>query len=86
MSVLGSPSICGYSWTETRVTGLCSASRSLLLLLVLFFIPGVVMAVAYGLISRELYLGLRFDGDGDSESQSQVRGPGGLPGGKGPGG
>ncbi|XP_075774127.1 gastrin/cholecystokinin type B receptor [Pelodiscus sinensis] len=31
-----------------------------LLLLFLFFIPGVVMAVAYGLIARELYRGVRF--------------------------
>uniref|UniRef100_A0A8B9XHP5 Uncharacterized protein n=1 Tax=Bos mutus grunniens TaxID=30521 RepID=A0A8B9XHP5_BOSMU len=38
------------------------------------------MAVAYGLISRELYLGLRFDGDSDSESQSRVGSQGGLPG------
>lgn len=67
------------------MTGLCSASRSVLLLLLLFFIPGVVMAVAYGLISRELYLGLRFDGDSDSESQSRARSPGGLPAGAGPG-
>ena len=44
------------------------------------------MAVAYGLISRELYLGLRFDGDSDSESQSRVGSQGGLPGGTGPGG
>lgn len=66
--------------------GLWSASRSVLLLLLLFFIPGVVMAVAYGFISRELYLGLRFDGDSDSESQSRVRSQGRLPGGAGPGG
>ncbi|XP_073870602.1 gastrin/cholecystokinin type B receptor isoform X5 [Macaca fascicularis] len=59
--------------------------RSVLLLLLLFFIPGVVMAVAYGLISRELYLGLRFDGDSDSGSQSRVRSQGRLPGGAGPG-
>ncbi|XP_068505968.1 cholecystokinin receptor-like [Syngnathus scovelli] len=32
-----------------------------LLLFILFFIPGVVMAVAYGLISRELYRGMRFE-------------------------
>lgn len=62
------------------MTRLPPVSRSVLLLLLLFFVPGVVMAVAYGLISRELYLGLRFDGDADSESQSRVRGPGGLSG------
>lgn len=68
------------------MTSLCSVSRSLLLLLLLFFVPGVVMAVAYGLISRELYLGLRFDSDSDSESQSRDRSQRGLPGGAGPGG
>lgn len=66
--------------------GLCCVPRSVLLLMLLFFIPGVVMAVAYGLISRELYLGLRFDGDNDSETQSRVRNQGGLPGGAAPGG
>ncbi|XP_023974892.1 gastrin/cholecystokinin type B receptor isoform X1 [Physeter macrocephalus] len=72
-------------WTETRAIALCSVSRSVLLFLLLFFVPGVVMAVAYGLISRELYLGLRFDGDSDSESQSRVGSQGGLPGGTGRG-
>nr|XP_020464921.1 cholecystokinin receptor-like [Monopterus albus] len=33
----------------------------ILLLLVLFAIPGVVMIVAYGLISRELYKGIQFE-------------------------
>ncbi|XP_054644071.1 cholecystokinin receptor isoform X2 [Dunckerocampus dactyliophorus] len=33
----------------------------ILLLLVLFAIPGVVMSVAYGLISRELYRGIQFE-------------------------
>lgn len=69
----------------SALTGLRSVSRSVLLLLLLFFVPGVVMAVAYGLISRELYLGLRFDGDSDSESQSRVGSQGGLPGGTGQG-
>uniref|UniRef100_A0A8D2Q7P9 Gastrin/cholecystokinin type B receptor n=1 Tax=Varanus komodoensis TaxID=61221 RepID=A0A8D2Q7P9_VARKO len=32
-----------------------------LLLTILFFIPGLVMSVAYGLISRELYRGIRFE-------------------------
>ncbi|NWU92833.1 CCKAR protein, partial [Upupa epops] len=35
--------------------------RYVLLLLVLFFVPGLVMTVAYGLISRELYRGIRFE-------------------------
>uniref|UniRef100_A0A8C6W3L5 Gastrin/cholecystokinin type B receptor n=1 Tax=Nannospalax galili TaxID=1026970 RepID=A0A8C6W3L5_NANGA len=71
---------CVHRWPSARVR----QTWSVLLLLLLFFIPGVVMAVAYGLISRELYLGLRFDGDSDSESQSRVRNQGGLPGAPGP--
>ncbi|XP_024425126.1 gastrin/cholecystokinin type B receptor isoform X2 [Desmodus rotundus] len=67
---------CVHRWPSARVR----QTWSVLLLLLLFFIPGVVMAVAYGLISRELYLGLRFDDDSDSESQSRVRSQGGLPG------
>nr|XP_008007085.2 gastrin/cholecystokinin type B receptor isoform X2 [Chlorocebus sabaeus] len=67
---------CVHRWPSARVR----QTWSVLLLLLLFFIPGVVMAVAYGLISRELYLGLRFDGDSDSESQSRVRSQGRLPG------
>uniref|UniRef100_A0A4W4DRP2 Gastrin/cholecystokinin type B receptor n=1 Tax=Electrophorus electricus TaxID=8005 RepID=A0A4W4DRP2_ELEEL len=39
------------------------SSACILLLFVLFFIPGVVMIVAYGLISRELYRGMRFEMD-----------------------
>ncbi|CAO2582620.1 Gastrin/cholecystokinin type B receptor [Lemmus lemmus] len=50
---------CVHRWPSARVR----QTWSVLLLMLLFFIPGVVMAVAYGLISRELYLGLRFDGD-----------------------
>ncbi|XP_059785500.1 gastrin/cholecystokinin type B receptor isoform X3 [Balaenoptera ricei] len=67
---------CVHRWPSARVR----QTWSVLLLLLLFFVPGVVMAVAYGLISRELYLGLRFDGDSDSESQSRVGSQGGLPG------
>ncbi|XP_021571515.1 gastrin/cholecystokinin type B receptor isoform X2 [Carlito syrichta] len=67
---------CMHRWPSARVR----QTWSVLLLLLLFFVPGVVMAVAYGLISRELYLGLRFDSDSDSESQSRVRSQGGLPG------
>lgn len=35
--------------------------RCILLLFVLFFVPGVVMITAYGLISRELYRGIQFE-------------------------
>uniref|UniRef100_A0A452SZU6 Gastrin/cholecystokinin type B receptor n=1 Tax=Ursus maritimus TaxID=29073 RepID=A0A452SZU6_URSMA len=65
---------CVHRWPNARVR----QTWSVLLLLLLFFVPGVVMAVAYGLISRELYLGLRFDEDSDNESQTRVRGQGGL--------
>ncbi|KAM4850034.1 gastrin/cholecystokinin type B receptor isoform X2 [Urocitellus parryii] len=67
---------CVHRWPSARVR----QTWSVLLLLLLFFVPGVVMAVAYGLISRELYLGLRFDGDSENESQNRVRSQGGLPG------
>ncbi|KAK5875208.1 hypothetical protein CesoFtcFv8_027718 [Champsocephalus esox] len=39
-----------------------------LLLFTLFFIPGVVMIVAYGLISRELFRGIHFEGGQNRES------------------
>lgn len=45
------------------LTGCTTLPRYLVLLLILFFLPGVVMAVAYGLISRELYRGIRFEMD-----------------------
>ncbi|XP_016385137.1 cholecystokinin receptor-like [Sinocyclocheilus rhinocerous] len=35
--------------------------KCILLLFVLFFIPGVVMIIAYGLISRELFRGIQFE-------------------------
>ncbi|XP_047547249.1 gastrin/cholecystokinin type B receptor isoform X1 [Lutra lutra] len=72
---------CVHRWPNARVR----QTWSVLLLLLLFFVPGVVMAVAYGLISRELYLGLRFDEDSDNESQSRVRSQEGLRNGAGPG-
>ncbi|XP_012580484.1 PREDICTED: gastrin/cholecystokinin type B receptor isoform X2 [Condylura cristata] len=67
---------CVHRWPSARIR----QTWSVLLLLLLFFVPGVVMAVAYGLISRELYLGLRFDSDSDTESQSRVGNQRGLPG------
>uniref|UniRef100_A0A8C8WRQ6 Gastrin/cholecystokinin type B receptor n=1 Tax=Panthera leo TaxID=9689 RepID=A0A8C8WRQ6_PANLE len=65
---------CVHRWPSAHVR----QTWSVLLLLLLFFVPGVVMAVAYGLISRELYLGLRFDEDSDNENQSRVRSQRGL--------
>ncbi|KAJ8004335.1 hypothetical protein DPEC_G00158110 [Dallia pectoralis] len=40
----------------------------MLLLFILFFIPGLVMIVAYGLISKELYRGMKFELDQNQES------------------
>ncbi|XP_028906534.1 gastrin/cholecystokinin type B receptor [Ornithorhynchus anatinus] len=50
---------CSHMWPSTRF----KQAWAVLLLLLLFFIPGVVMAVAYGLISRELYLSMRFEAE-----------------------
>ncbi|XP_012695964.1 cholecystokinin receptor-like [Clupea harengus] len=46
----------------------------ILLLLVLFLIPGVVMIVAYGLISRELYRGIQFELDQKKEASGAKNG------------
>uniref|UniRef100_A0A3P8VWE5 Gastrin/cholecystokinin type B receptor n=1 Tax=Cynoglossus semilaevis TaxID=244447 RepID=A0A3P8VWE5_CYNSE len=48
---------CRHSWPLP----VAEQTWYILLLLVLFAIPGVVMIVAYGLISRELYKGIRFE-------------------------
>ncbi|KAM8974956.1 cholecystokinin receptor-like [Pelodytes ibericus] len=45
-----------------------------LLLTFLFFIPGVVMIVAYGLISRELYRGIQFEMDLNKEAKAHKNG------------
>ncbi|NWS79012.1 CCKAR protein, partial [Crotophaga sulcirostris] len=55
---------CFHQWPSDRVR----QAWYILLLLILFFIPGVVMAVAYGLISRELYRGIRFEVDVKGEA------------------
>ncbi|CAB1328075.1 unnamed protein product, partial [Coregonus sp. 'balchen'] len=46
----------------------------MLLLLILFVIPGVVMIIAYGLISRELYRGMKFELDQNRESSALKNG------------
>ncbi|XP_026877905.2 cholecystokinin receptor [Electrophorus electricus] len=51
--------MCRHDWPMEQV----NQAWCILLLFVLFFIPGVVMIVAYGLISRELYRGMRFEMD-----------------------
>ncbi|XP_056611329.1 cholecystokinin receptor [Triplophysa dalaica] len=49
--------MCRHSWPRSEV----EQAWYILLLFVLFFIPGVVMIIAYGLISRELYRGIQFE-------------------------
>uniref|UniRef100_A0A8C3D8A0 Gastrin/cholecystokinin type B receptor n=1 Tax=Corvus moneduloides TaxID=1196302 RepID=A0A8C3D8A0_CORMO len=68
------PAQCTHHWPSERVRQVWYV----LLLLVLFFIPGVVMTVAYGLISRELYRGIRFELDVKREVAAQ-HGIGGDP-------
>uniref|UniRef100_A0A3B3I5D5 Gastrin/cholecystokinin type B receptor n=1 Tax=Oryzias latipes TaxID=8090 RepID=A0A3B3I5D5_ORYLA len=45
-----------------------------LLLFTLFFVPGVVMITAYGLISRELYRGIQFELSQNKETTGQKNG------------
>ncbi|XP_052055285.1 cholecystokinin receptor type A isoform X1 [Apodemus sylvaticus] len=54
------------------------------LLLILFLIPGIVMVVAYGLISLELYQGIKFDAS-QKKSAKEKRLSGGGGGGSGGG-
>ncbi|CAL8268493.1 unnamed protein product [Lota lota] len=48
---------CRHKWPHATA----EQTWCVLLLLMLFVIPGVVMSVAYGLISRELYRGIQFE-------------------------
>ncbi|NWZ31044.1 CCKAR protein, partial [Asarcornis scutulata] len=61
---------CTHDWPSEHVR----QAWYVLLLLILFFIPGVVMIVAYGLISRELYRGIRFELDIKGEAAAQRNG------------
>ncbi|KAM4854991.1 cholecystokinin receptor type A [Thomomys bottae] len=47
------------------------------LLLILFIIPGIVMMVAYGLISLELYQGIKFDASQKKSSKDRRQSAGG---------
>ncbi|XP_016095395.1 cholecystokinin receptor-like, partial [Sinocyclocheilus grahami] len=49
--------MCRLDWPIRQV----EQTWYVLLLFILFFIPGVVMIIAYGLISRELYRGIQFE-------------------------
>lgn len=48
-------------------------SRYVLLLFILFFIPGVMMIIAYGLISRELYRGMQFEMGQNTENAGELQ-------------
>ncbi|XP_067420714.1 gastrin/cholecystokinin type B receptor [Emydura macquarii macquarii] len=61
---------CRHRWPSHAF----SQAWYILLLLILFFIPGVVMSVAYGLISRELCRSSRFDLRVKSEAAGQQNG------------
>ncbi|XP_072300924.1 cholecystokinin receptor-like [Eucyclogobius newberryi] len=49
--------MCRLSWPSSQA----EQAWYMILLFLLFFIPGVVMMVAYGLISKELYKGMQFE-------------------------
>ncbi|XP_074012077.1 gastrin/cholecystokinin type B receptor [Numenius arquata] len=66
---------CTHDWPSEQVR----QAWYVLLLLILFFIPGVVMMVAYGLISRELYRGIRFELDIKGEAGAHRDGGGDPP-------
>ncbi|XP_064361399.1 gastrin/cholecystokinin type B receptor [Dromaius novaehollandiae] len=66
---------CTHDWPSEHVR----QAWYVLLLLVLFFVPGVVMIVAYGLISRELYRGIRFELDVKGEAAARCGGAGPAP-------
>ncbi|XP_059502874.1 cholecystokinin receptor-like isoform X2 [Stegostoma tigrinum] len=61
---------CRLTWPSKHV----QQAWYLFLLFILFFFPGVVMATAYGLISRELYRGIQFEMDQRKEAKAQVSG------------
>ncbi|KAK1168054.1 cholecystokinin receptor-like [Acipenser oxyrinchus oxyrinchus] len=54
---------CRLMWPKDQV----QQAWYLMLLFTLFFIPGIVMIIAYGLISRELYRGIQFELDQKKE-------------------
>ncbi|XP_051915202.1 cholecystokinin receptor-like [Hippocampus zosterae] len=61
--------MCRLTWPSHHA----EQSWYVLLLFILFFIPGVVMAVAYGLISRELYRGMRFEMKQNQAETTELR-------------
>ncbi|XP_026219399.1 7tmA_CCK-BR domain-containing protein [Anabas testudineus] len=64
--------MCRLDWPS----GQAEQTWYVLLLFTLFFIPGVVMITAYGLISRELYRGIQFELSQNRETTGQKNGVG----------
>ncbi|XP_015233599.1 PREDICTED: cholecystokinin receptor-like isoform X1 [Cyprinodon variegatus] len=64
--------MCRLDWPSQRA----EQTWYVLLLFILFFIPGVVMIIAYGLISRELYRGIQFELSQSKETTGQKNGAG----------
>lgn len=62
--------MCRLGWPNSQA----EQAWYIILLFVLFFIPGVVMMVAYGLISRELYKGIQFELSQTQEATGQQNG------------
>ncbi|XP_054830566.1 gastrin/cholecystokinin type B receptor [Eublepharis macularius] len=61
---------CHHNWPGNYA----KQAWSVILLVVLFLIPGLVMIVAYGLISWELYRGMQFEMDLTREARAQQNG------------
>ncbi|XP_043929341.1 cholecystokinin receptor-like [Protopterus annectens] len=65
---------CRLAWPNNQV----QQAWYVLLLVILFFIPGIVMVIAYGLISRELYRGIQFEMDLKKEAKALKNGANSL--------
>lgn len=62
--------MCRLGWPSSQT----EQAWYVLLLFSLFFVPGVVMMIAYGLISRELYRGIQFELSQNQEASGQQNG------------
>ncbi|KAM4810313.1 cholecystokinin receptor type A [Rhinophrynus dorsalis] len=60
--------MCRLQWPSD----LTQQSWYIFLLLILFLVPGIVMTIAYGLISMELYRGIRFEVNQRKERTSSI--------------
>ncbi|CAM4489642.1 unnamed protein product [Leuciscus chuanchicus] len=66
--------MCRLDWPNSQV----EQTWYVLLLFILFFIPGVVMIISYGLISRELYRGIQFELEQKKDSSGVRNGLNGV--------